>query len=329
MKEYAIYPFKFMNITQRHDQGNHLPHWKDSTNYSDKPWDEACEDSGRSYFAPQNDFIVEDVLGINSNVTNSVRLKSINKLYIPYKKDQDYLYLTLTHMNEDNLKQISKGQIIKKGSTILLEGKDGIATGNHFHITANLGKYYGLLQNSNGSWCYTYDKSLLPNEAFYADTNYTILINTAGYKFQSLPKEEPVYIGSSVARNENVNQIEVIASQLNCRKTPGLQGEFIGFVNKGIYNYTDTKTVDGYIWYHIGIGWIAYHESWENLYPKKEIVVELPKEEETTESIEPEKTEESTTEQEELVEENKEKELNIFQKIMQFIVDLFSKIFKS
>ena len=330
-KEYAIYPFRYMNITQRHDQGNHVPHWQGSTNYSDKPWDEACKDGGRSYFEPQNDFVIEQVLGLNGDVTtNSVRLKSVNKLYIPYKKEPDYLYITLTHMNEDNLKQVYKGQVLKKGSKILLEGTDGYATGNHFHITANLGKYYGLLKNSNGSWCYTYDKSLLPNEAFYVDTDYTILINTAGYKFQNLPKEEPVYIGNPVTRNENVNQIEVVATQLNCRKAPGLNGEFIGFVNKGIYNYTDTKIVDGYTWYHIGIGWIAYHESWEVLYPKKEVIVQPPKEEKPIDPVEPEEPEaENPIKPEESVEEDKSEKLNIFQKIIKFIVDLFSKIFKS
>ena len=66
---------------------------------------------------------------------------------MPYKNEPDYLCLTLTHMNEDNLKQVFKGQLLKKNSRILLEGTDGYATGNHFHITANTGKYYGLLKN--------------------------------------------------------------------------------------------------------------------------------------------------------------------------------------
>ena len=162
-KEYAVYPFKYMNITQRHDQGNHVNHWKNSTNWSDFPWDEGLKDSGRSYFEPQNDFLIEEVLGLGTNITNTVRLKSLNKLYIPYKNEPDYLYMTLSHMNEDNLKQLKVGDILKKGSKILLEGTDGIATGNHFHITANIGQYYGFLQNNNGSWCFTYEKSLLPN----------------------------------------------------------------------------------------------------------------------------------------------------------------------
>lgn len=184
--ELAIYPFLDMNITQRHDQGNHLPHWQGSTNYSDKPWDEACADSGRSYFVPQNEFIVEQVLGIDPDqTTNSVRLKSVSKLKMPYQQQPDYLCLTLTHMNEDNLRQVSVGQIIHRGERILMEGTDGIATGNHFHITANLGNYYGFKKNSNGSWCFVYDTSLTPEQAFYVDTDITNIRNFNSYSFQS------------------------------------------------------------------------------------------------------------------------------------------------
>lgn len=185
-KEYAVYPFEHMNITQRYNQGNHIPHWKGSKNYSDKPWDEACKDSGRSYFVPQNDFKVEEVIGLGNNVTNTVRLISVNKLTMPNGKT-DYLKLTLTHMEENNLRQVKKGQILKKGTKLLLEGKDGVATGNHFHITANTGKYYGLLKNSNGSWCYTYAKSLLPEQAFYLDSKFTKVVNKNGITFKNKP----------------------------------------------------------------------------------------------------------------------------------------------
>ena len=54
--EYAIYPFEYINISQRHDEGNHKPHWYNSKNYSDKPWDEALKDTGRYYFVPENYF---------------------------------------------------------------------------------------------------------------------------------------------------------------------------------------------------------------------------------------------------------------------------------
>ena len=64
--EYAIYPFQYIRISQRHDEGNHLGHWSPSTNYSDKPWDEAEKDSGRQYFCPQNNFKIVEILGLNT-----------------------------------------------------------------------------------------------------------------------------------------------------------------------------------------------------------------------------------------------------------------------
>ena len=79
MKEYAIYPFRVMNISQNWNQGNHIPHWKDSKDHSDKPWDEAGNDSNRSYFEPQNDFIIEEILGLNNNITNTVYTFHIKK----------------------------------------------------------------------------------------------------------------------------------------------------------------------------------------------------------------------------------------------------------
>jgi len=270
-KEYAIYPFEYMNISQRHDQGNHKPHWYGVTNHSDKPWDEACKDTGRSYFAPRNDFLIQQVKGLNTTkTTNSVRLKSVNKLYIPYKTEPDYLYLTLTHMNEDNLKQVKEGQILKKGTKILMEGTDGQATGNHFHITANIGKYYGLLQNNNGKWCWTYDKSLLPNEAFYLDKDYTTVKNARSYSFKSVPVDT---CGQPVDRNESLNQIELKATNINARKTPN--GTVIGYATKGIYNWRKSEKNGNYTWYEIEDGiWVAYSSTWATLYPKKEVIVE-------------------------------------------------------
>ena len=193
MIEKAIYPFPYMIITQRHDEGNHLPHWYNSTNYSDKPFDEALKDSGRSYFIPQNDFIIEELLGSQAE-GYSVRLKSVNELKIPYQQNPVYLKITLTHLNYDDFSQLSVNQIIRKGDAIIREGTSGQASGNHFHVTANIGNYYGLLQNSNGAFCFTYDVSLTPNEAFYLDSSNTVVIDNNNYMF--LSSDTPVAYSS-------------------------------------------------------------------------------------------------------------------------------------
>ena len=181
--EYCNYPFEEMKITQRHDQGNHIPHWNPFKDYSDKPWDEACKDGGRSYFVPQNDYIVDEVL-IGSR---SLRLSTTKEIKIPYQENPVILHITLTHMKEADLKKVKVGQIVKKGTKFILEGNEGGAYGYHFHCTANIGKYYGMKCNSNGKWCFVYDKSLLPTEAFYLDTSVTKVYNSNAYVFKETP----------------------------------------------------------------------------------------------------------------------------------------------
>ena len=182
--EVALYPFEYMRITTRHDEGNHLKHWSPTPNplYSDKPWDEACKDSGKSYFTPFNDYRVIEKLG-NSSSGYSVRLQSVNLLKIPSYKELVKLELTLTHMNKDSMDKIKVGDILKKGSKILQEGTSGAASGNHFHCTVNTGGYAGFIKNSNGKYVFAYKKALLPNEAFYVDTSKTQILNAKKYSF--------------------------------------------------------------------------------------------------------------------------------------------------
>ena len=182
--EYANYPFECMRITQRHDEGNHIPHWNPFIDYADKPWDEACKDGGRSYFIPQNDYVVDEVLMLQ----RSLRLSTINKVKIPYQEEPVILHLTLTHMKEEDLKKIKKGQIAKKGTKFILEGNEGGAYGYHFHCTANIGNYYDIKKNANGANCFVYDKSLLPFEAFYVDESFTNVLDNNKYTFQVTPK---------------------------------------------------------------------------------------------------------------------------------------------
>ena len=112
MAEYSIYPFEYMRITQRHDEGNHLPHWYPTANCSDKPWDEAVKDGNRQYFDPSNEYRIVEILGLGTTTTNSVRLESVEKLKIPYQEEPVILEVTLTHMEEETIKQLKTIQSI-------------------------------------------------------------------------------------------------------------------------------------------------------------------------------------------------------------------------
>ncbi len=182
--EVALYPFQNMRITQRHDEGNHLAHWSPTPNplRSDKPWDEAGADTGRSYFVAFNSYRVVEKFGSEKNGYN-VRLESVEKLKLPKFTEPQILELTLTHLNKDDYSKLYVGQILEKNSKVIREGTSGQASGNHLHITANIGRYDGFIKNSNNKWVFAYAKSLLPDEAFYVDTKKTTILNAKKYEF--------------------------------------------------------------------------------------------------------------------------------------------------
>ncbi len=77
-------------------------------------------------------------------------------------------------------------------------------------------------------------------------------------------------ITPNVKKDLYTNQIEVIVSDLRVRNSPGLNGEILGYANKGYYNYYSTKEIDNYTWYEIADNnWIASNSNWTNIYPKK------------------------------------------------------------
>ena len=135
----------------------------------------------------------------------------------------------------------------------------------------------------------------------------------------------------TVARDENKYQIEFKVPQLNCRVKPSTGAESKGFAKQGIYNYTDKTNANGYDWYNIGIGWIAYTADWCDLYPKKaaEVPIEEPKVEGTP-SVEPKEEnnvivpEEPKSSENDI--QNEQKTTNIFIRIIQLIINVLKKL---
>ena len=82
-----------------------------------------------------------------------------------------------------------------------------------------------------------------------------------------------VYLGTPVARNVNVNQVEVVAETLRARKTPSTSGEILGYANKGVYTVSDLTPTEanGYKWYKIDNFWCANNSqgTFMKIYPAK------------------------------------------------------------
>lgn len=213
-KNYLTYPCKTMRITQSYNgTTSHKPHTTGSP--KDYPWDEGCEDGGRSYcYCPCGEMKVMRIYGVGSRGTNTIWLESTSKVVFA-DGTSDYFTMLITHPNDDDLKKIKVGQKFKFRDRICLEGKDG-ATGNHFHFSAGKGKFNGngWTPNTNGKYVLTTTAGQFkPEQLFFVDKSFTKIINSKGIIFKELPKDTendflPArgYLGNG-DKGENVRKI--------------------------------------------------------------------------------------------------------------------------
>lgn len=185
-KNYLIYPTKVMKITQNHTDGNHAKHSKGVP--FDYPFDEACENTGRSWFYCPCDEV--RIAKVYTAGVNTVWMESVQPVVTPI--GETYVTIMVEHMDDDDMRALSVGKIFRRGDKMFREGKDG-ATGNHFHISVAFGKMKGggWQKNSKGSWVISATGTpVSAAEAFYIGD--TSIVNAKGYKFKKLPKEEKV-----------------------------------------------------------------------------------------------------------------------------------------
>lgn len=187
---YATYPCKKMNITQKYDGA--FSHIGCSTGTPcDYPTDEACENSGRSWmYCPCDEMEVIKLYGVGiSDKTNTIWLKSTSPVKMPI--GENYLVMMVIHPEDDDLSSIQVGTKFHRGDQMFREGKDGYATGYHFHISLGTGNGIigtGWQKNSLGEWVLTPKGNTIKiEEAFYLDTNFTTVINNQGISFINKP----------------------------------------------------------------------------------------------------------------------------------------------
>lgn len=302
MKNYLTYPTKKMYISQSYI-GNYS-HDKSSTgNPKDYPIDESCGGSGRDYFyCPCDEMIIRKIYGVGQSGTNTIWMESTTEVTLANNKES-FVTIMVIHPNDDTLKNIKVGDKFKRGDKMFLEGNDGNATGNHFHISVSASKYIsgGWQENSKGAWVIK-GNPVKPEEAFFINKDFTEVLKTGGLNFKYLSE----YLGNPVERNENVKQIEVLIDNLRVRSSPN--GTILGYVSKGIYNVLNILNNSDYIWYEIDENmWIASNEGdWTIFYDI-------------------EKVEDIIIEEEIIEDEVVEKKVNIFIRIFRFIKSLFVK----
>lgn len=221
-KNYLVYPVKNMNITQTYSgSASHLPHTLGTP--ADYPIDEAGADTQREYmYCPCDEMLVRRIYGVGNSGTNTIWLQSVQEVVFA-DGSSGFVTIMVTHPGDDDLRKLRQGQVFKRGDKICREGRDGNATGNHFHFSAGKGKMSsaGWTKNSSGKWVLSVTgKAEKPEKLFYVDKSFTKIKKDGGLSFKYLPEEK---------EEKKTQNYIVTASVLNVRKGPGTNYDFVRF----------------------------------------------------------------------------------------------------
>lgn len=166
-----------------------------------------------------------------------------NYVWTRHEFDTYDILTRYAHLQDGSIK-VKVGQSIKQGQQIAnMGGTYGYSEHLH-HDVWKVPKGYVL------NWKDRSKYSVNPANWLVLSDNQTHGENAKGV--MSL-------LGTSkkVARDTSKDQIEVIGYQLRCRSGAGTNQAVLGYIDYGIYNYTETKVNGGYTWYNVGFGWIA------------------------------------------------------------------------
>lgn len=185
---YLIYPIKIMNITQTYK--NDFSHSRHTVGTpKDYPIDDNCGATGPNgyFYCPCDAMTVKKIYGVGSSSSNVLWLESTTPVISP--TFTDYVTIMIGHIEDAELNKLKIGQIFTRKEPIAIEGKDGFATGEHFHIVVGRGKFRGSgwVKNTNDIWVInTTGGSVKPEDAFFIDNTFTTIKNSAGLNFLDL-----------------------------------------------------------------------------------------------------------------------------------------------
>lgn len=185
---YLIYPIKIMNITQTYK--NDFSHSRHTVGTpKDYPIDDNCGATGPNgyFYCPCDAMAVKKIYGVGSSSSNVLWLESTTPVITP--TFTDYVTIMIGHIEDAELNKLKIGQTFTRKEPIAIEGKDGFATGEHFHIVVGRGKFKGSgwVKNTNDIWVInTTGGSVKPEDAFFIDNTFTTIKNSAGLNFLDL-----------------------------------------------------------------------------------------------------------------------------------------------
>lgn len=134
---------------------------------------------------------------------------------------------------------VRQGQTVRKGMVLGYMGNSGYSNGQHLH--------FELRNGENRK-----EKSIDPIDLLYVE-DPSIYVNPDSKQIERIRYRKST-IGTPVGRDPSRNQVEILASTLNARTMPSLDGDRLGYITRGIYNVLGSSVANGFTWYEIEKG---------------------------------------------------------------------------
>lgn len=226
MRQYCLFPMKFIRITQRYIDGQH------------NALDIAGEDTGIDYWYAPCDL---KVLAINPPNTNSncVILGTLETVMCGDGKER-ILTFALSHMNISPVEfGLYVGKVIRQWERCYMEGTKGTATGNHIHMEVAEGWQYGK-KYQKGQWLLT--NAIDPAGIFVRKKGLHTVLNLNGYTMKEVDTsffdESEVESVSKLIQGKQTIKFDGQTIYVYGQK----DGEDIGLISTP--NWKETRTLD-------------------------------------------------------------------------------------
>ena len=247
--KYCKMPLKFNGITEAY-MSTESPYYSKSNPHKgvDLGWNEY---QGEPVYAINDGVVmfVDKTTGSNN---------AGNYIWIKHEFNDYALWSRYCHL-KDNSTLVKVGQKVTRGQQIAnMGGTYGYATHLHFEMW-----------KTPKNWTFNWNDR---SKYLANPLNFTFAFEDQSIGTCELSKVITRVLGTSkqVKRDTSKNQIEVVGEYLRVRKGAGTNQTILGYIDYGIYDYTETKIANDYTWYHISSGWIAGTKEDTKIYPKEE-----------------------------------------------------------
>ena len=246
--KYCKMPLKFNGITEAY-MSTESPYYSKSNPHKgvDLGWNEY---QGEPVYAINDGVVmfVDKTTGSNN---------AGNYIWIKHEFTDYALWSRYCHL-KDNSTLVKVGQKVTRGQQIAsMGGTYGYATHLHYEMW-----------KTPKNWKFNWNDRM---KYLVNPLNFTFAFEDQSIGTGELSRVITRVLGTSkqAKRDTSKNQIEVVGEYLRIRKGAGTDQTILGYIDYGIYDYTETKNANNYTWYNLGFGWIAGTKEDTKIYHKE------------------------------------------------------------